>query len=99
MAQLKIDSEWFPIFPDGRVPIQIQTGRGVLEGCAETEFYLADLSRWTDEQIFLVASRMADDREAPLSEALDYMRSGQPLPIRKSICEGASVAMELRAFV
>lgn len=98
-AILKPESPYFPVFPpDGHCPV-LGAANGELEGSHETEFYVADLVRWTRQQIDAVAAIVGPARGGRKEDVLDWIAKGGELPLRKSQCVRVVEAFSLRAFL
>lgn len=102
-AILKADSPFFPIFPEGKIPIKnvFKATPVQLDGSEETDAYLLDWSRCTMKQRIEIADRIA--KEFGTITPVDFQAwmnsSGGELPIRVSSTASSSLAADMRSFL
>jgi hypothetical protein len=84
------DSPFYAIFENGNAPVKnwILPNEARLDGSAETEVYMLDVNRCTDEQLNAIADLIAAKFGASKAEVLDQIKS-RGMPIRASQVQSA----------
>lgn len=90
-AHLKPECPFYDLFPRGLVPIIniIVPSHAKLEGCDETEVYMVNLDRLSQEQITEIAARMAAKAGVSPLRVFNEIKA-QGLPLRVSQTTGVS---------
>lgn len=91
-AHLRIDSPFYPIFPNGMCPIRniLVPDRAKCGSEAPEDIYWLDISRVSPEQLDRIANIVAPQCGGSKEEFLVYVKEGGDVPLRAIHVGGVS---------